>query len=80
MLDSTSLRALGARVEQYFDWYRRQDPEMPDQAAEVVASFSYLTTHPSRDGARKLLPQTEAFSLGSMWEEMRLALADMARA
>lgn len=81
MADDVMLRQLGRRVEQFFDWYRRQEPEaVPESAAEVVATFSYLSTHPSRDQARKLLPQTEVFSFGSIWEEMRLALAEMARA
>jgi hypothetical protein len=81
MQNELTLRQLGVRVEQFFDWYRRQEPEvMPDAAAEVVAGFGYLTTHPSRELARKLLATTEQFAFGSVWEEMRLALADLARA
>lgn len=81
MHDAVTLRQLGLRVEQFFDWYRRQEPELvPDAAAELVASFTYLSTHPSREQARRLLPVTEAFAFGALWEEMRLALAEMARA
>lgn len=81
MYDDATLRQLGARVEQFFDWYRRQEPEaVPETAAEIVASFTYLSTHPSREQARRLLPVTETFTFGSLWEEMRLALAEMARA
>ncbi|MBE2253940.1 MAG: hypothetical protein IAE78_30710 [Myxococcus sp.] len=75
------LRKLGVRVEQFFDWYRRQEPELvPETAAEIVASFTYLSSHPSREQARKLLPATETFAFGALWEEMRLALKEMARA
>jgi hypothetical protein len=81
MHDDVSLRQLGLRVEQYFDWYRRQEPDVVTEgAAEVVATFRYLSTHPSREVARRLLPLTEGISYGTPWEEMRLALADMARA
>lgn len=46
MHDAMTLRQLGLRVEQFFDWYRRQEPELvPDAAAEVVASFTYLYRH-----------------------------------
>jgi hypothetical protein len=79
-MDAATLRQLGARVEQFFDWYRRQEPEVvPETAAEVVASFAYLSTHPSREQARKLLPVAKIFSFGAHWEEMRLALDEMAR-
>lgn len=81
MYDAVTLRQLGVRVEQFFDWYRRQEPEVvPETAAELVASFTYLSTHPSRELARRLLPLTAGFSFGAVWEEMRLALAEMARA
>lgn len=81
MHDDVTLRQLGARVEQFFDWYRRQEPEVvPETAAEAVASFTYWTTHPSREQARKLLPLVERFSFGGLWEEMRLALLELAHA
>lgn len=81
MHDEMTLRQLGVRVEQFFDWFRRQEPELvPECAAEAVASFSYLTAHPSRERARQLLPRLEGVSLGGLWEEMRLAVAELARA
>ena len=81
MHDDVTLRQLGMRVEQFFDWYRRQEPEaVPDAAAEVMASFTYLSTHPTREQARKLLHVTESFTFGALWEEMRLAIAELARA
>lgn len=81
MHDDVTLRQLGLRVEQFFDWYRRQEPDVVTEgAAEVVATFRYLSAHPSREVARRLLPLTEGVSYGAPWDEMRLALADMARA
>lgn len=81
MHNAVSLRQLGVRVEQFFDWYRRQEPEVVSEtAAEAVASFTYWSSHPTREQARQLLPVVERLSFGGLWEEMRLALAEMAHA
>ncbi len=73
------IRSLGPRLEQYFDWYRRQEPDVPQEAASVVDRFVQLVRGPANaEAARRLLQDAAGFDFGTLWEEMRLALLTLA--
>ena len=76
-----SIRPVAQRLEQYFDWYLRADPDATTEAADVVSRFLRLVEGPSSPTeAKALLDDSGAFSLGSAWEEMRAALRVLAHA
>ena len=74
-----SLRSVAERLENYFDWYFRIDPDATAWAVTLVNRFNRLVSG-SGDAveAKKLLDDTSGVSLGSPWEEMRLALLTLA--
>ena len=79
MSQADSVRSIASRLETYFDWYVRVDPEVPSAVWSLLSRFSALVNGPENvDAARQLLDETKAFSLGSPWEELRLALARLA--
>ena len=79
MLQPDSVRSVAIRLESYFDWYVRVDPEVPSAVWSLLARFSALVNGPENVvAARQLLDETKGFSLGSPWEELRLALAQLA--
>ena len=79
MLQPDSVRSVATRLESYFDWYVRVDPEVPSAVWSLLARFSALVNGPENVvAARQLLDETKGFSLGSPWEELRLALAQLA--
>ena len=79
MSQADSVRSIASRLESYFDWYVRVDPEVPSAVWSLLSRFSALVNGPENvDAARQLLDETKAFSLGSPWEELRLALARLA--
>ncbi|MCC6338340.1 MAG: hypothetical protein IT380_30640 [Myxococcales bacterium] len=76
-----SIRPTAQRLEQYFNWYLRADPDATSEAADLVSRFLQLVSGPaSAQEAKLLLDKSGAFALGSAWEEMRAALRVMARA
>jgi hypothetical protein len=79
MLQPDSVRSVATRLESYFDWYVRVDPEVPSAVWSLLSRFSALVEGPENQAAaRQLLDETKAYSLGSPWEELRLALAQLA--
>ncbi len=79
MSQADSVRSIASRLETYFDWYVRVDPEVPSAVWSLLSRFSALVNGPENvAAARQLLDETQAFSLGSPWEELRLALARLA--
>ena len=79
MLQPDSVRSVAIRLESYFDWYVRVDPEVPSAVWSLLSRFSALVNGPENVvAARQLLDETKGFSLGSPWEELRLALAQLA--
>lgn len=79
MSQADSVRSIASRLETYFDWYVRVDPEVPSAVWSLLSRFSALVNGPQNvAAARQLLAETQAFSLGSPWEELRLALAQLA--
>jgi hypothetical protein len=79
MLQPDSVRSVAHRLESYFDWYVRVDPEVPSAVWSLLSRFSALVEGPANAAAAKqLLDETRAYSLGSPWEELRLALAQLA--
>lgn len=74
-----SVRSAAARIEQYFEWYVRVDPEVPSAVWTLLSRFHDLLEHPDDErAARQLLADTRGFSYGSPWEELRLAVAQLA--
>lgn len=81
MMQPESIRPIADRLESYFDWYMRIDPDVTPAAANIVARFVQLSRRKtSRKEAKELLKASDGFSLGSAWEEMRAALMLLARA
>ncbi len=79
MSQADSVRSTATRLETYFDWYVRVDPEVPSAVWSLLSRFSALVHGPENvAAARQLLDETRAYSLGSPWEELRLALARLA--
>ena len=79
MLQPDSVRSVASRLETYFDWYVRVDPEVPSAVWSLLSRFSALVEGPANEAvARQLLDETRAYSLGSPWEELRLALSQLA--
>jgi hypothetical protein len=74
-----SVRSVAQRLEGYFDWYFRIDPDASAWALPLVTRFQKLCTG-SGDAAeaKRLFDDTAAVSLGSPWEEMRVALLTLA--
>ena len=80
MSQADSVRSIASRLETYFDWYVRVDPEVPSAVWSLLTRFSALVNGPENvAAARQLLDETKGFSLGSPWEELRLALARLAQ-
>lgn len=74
-----SVRSIAQRLEHYFDWYLRSDPDASSAAVALVNRFTTLVQgHADATEAKRLLDDTRGFSLGSPWEEMRLALMQLA--
>jgi hypothetical protein len=81
LMQTESVRSVATRLESYFEWYVRIDPEVPSAVWSLLSRFSALVEGPADAAAAKeLLDETRAFSLGSPWEELRLALAQLAHA
>ena len=79
MSQPDSVRSVATRLENYFDWYVRVDPEVPSAVWTLLSRFSALVNGPENvAGAQQLLAETNGYSLGSPWEELRLALAQLA--
>jgi len=79
MLQPDSVRSVATRLETYFEWYVRVDPEVPSAVWSLLSRFSALVEGPSNPpAAQQLLDDTRGFSFGSPWEELRLALAQLA--
>lgn len=79
MLQPDSVRSVATRLETYFDWYVRVDPEVPSAVWSLLSRFSALVEGPANPpAAQQLLDDTQGFSFGSPWEELRLALAQLA--
>ena len=79
MLQPDSVRSVANRLETYFDWYVRVDPDVPSAVWSLLSRFSALVEGPANEAvARQLLDETRAYSLGSPWEELRLALSQLA--
>lgn len=79
MLQPDSVRSVATRLESYFDWYVRVDPEVPSAVWSLLSRFSALVEGPTNvAAAQQLLDETKAFSLGSPWEELRLTLTQLA--
>lgn len=75
-----TVRSVARRLENYFDWYLRMDPDASSAACELFNRFTALVNGPvNRTEAKKLLDETRGFALGSPWEEMRLALQTLSR-
>lgn len=76
-----SIRPVAQRLEQYFDWYLRADPDATAEAADLVSRFLKLVdgSAPPNE-AQALYDESGAYSLGSAWEEMRAALKLLAHA
>ncbi|MEW5741999.1 MAG: hypothetical protein AB1938_24000 [Myxococcota bacterium] len=76
-----SIRPVAQRLEQYFNWYLRTDPDATAEAADLVSRFLALVSGPaSAQEAKVLFDRSGAYALGSAWEEMRAALKVMAHA
>ncbi|MFZ5441985.1 MAG: hypothetical protein ACOZQL_18410 [Myxococcota bacterium] len=75
-----TVRSVARRLENYFDWYLRIDPDASSAAVALVSRFTQLANGPvNANEAKKLLDETRAFALGSPWEEMRMALLTLSR-
>ena len=80
MQQPDTVRSVATRLETYFDWYVRVDPEVPSAVWSLLSRFSALVAGPSNPpAAQQLLEDTNGFSFGSPWEELRLALARLAQ-
>jgi hypothetical protein len=80
MLPAETVRSVATRLENYFDWYVRIDPDVPAEAVQLLSRFTELAWGPSDSAAAKrLLDESRGFTLGSPWEEMRAALQTLAR-
>jgi len=76
-----SIRAVADRLEKYFDWYLRVDPDVTPAHAAIVDRFVQLATGPtSTPEAKALLEASDGMALGSAWEEMRATLRVLAHA
>lgn len=76
-----TVRSVATRLQSYFEWYVRTDPDVSDALVALVSRFSALSTHDAnRAEARSLLEAMRGFSLGSPFEELRFALARLATA
>jgi hypothetical protein len=74
-----SVRSVAQRLENYFEWYFRIDPDASAWAVTVVSRFQKLVRGTGDAAeAKKLLDESASFSFGSPWEEMRLALLTLA--
>lgn len=74
-----SLRSVAQRLENYFEWYFRIDPDATAWAVTLVSRFNRLVSGTGDAAeAKRLLDDTSGVSLGSPWEEMRLALLTLA--
>lgn len=75
-----SVRSVAARLEQYFEWYVRVDPEVPSAVWTLLSRFHDVVEHPeNREAAQELLDDTRGFTFGSPWEELRLTLSALAQ-
>jgi hypothetical protein len=78
-MPAETVRSVATRLEHFFDWYVRTDPDVPAEAVQLLSRFNALAWGPSNAAAaKKLLEETNGFTLGSPWEEMRLALRTLA--
>ncbi len=76
-----TVRAVAARLQSYFEWYVRTDPDASEATVALVSRFSAVAQcGADRADARSLLEAMRGVSLGSPFEEMRLALARLAAA
>ncbi len=74
-----SVNSVAERLETYFEWYMHSDPDASSVVGELVSRFYALVAGPSNVAeAKRLLDDTSGVSLGSPWEEMRLALKQLA--
>jgi len=81
MLQPESVRSVADRLENYFEWYLRTDPDASSAVVTLVSRFTALVAGPANKAeAKRLLDDTRGFSLGSPWEEMRLTLMTLATA
>lgn len=79
MTQPETVRSVAQRLEHYFDWYVRVDPDVPAAVWMLLSRFFALAEAPQNvAAARELLREMSAFSLGSPWEEARLALSRLA--
>ena len=75
------VRSIAERLERYFDWYFRADPDASPEAVTLVTRFTDLARGPKDVvAAKRLFEESGTVFLGSAWEEMRLALKVMATA
>ncbi len=80
MLQPDTVRSVASRLETYFEWYVRVDPEVPSAVWSLLSRFSALVAGPSNPhAAQQLLDETGGFSFGSPWEELRLTLTQLAQ-
>lgn len=80
MKEPESVRSISKRLGNYFEWYLRIDPDAPSAVWPLVTRFRELMEGPANMAAAKqLLEETKGISLGSPWEELRAALAQLAR-
>jgi hypothetical protein len=81
MLQPESVRSVAERLDNYFEWYLRTDPDASSAVVSLVARFTALVAGPVDTAeAKRLLDDTRGISLGSPWEEMRMALMTLTRA
>jgi hypothetical protein len=81
MLQPESVRSVADRLENYFEWYLRTDPDASSAVVTLVNRFTALVAGPVDTAeAKRLLDDTRGFALGSPWEEMRLTLMTLAHA
>jgi|APLak6261675434_1056106.scaffolds.fasta_scaffold01051_5 hypothetical protein len=79
MQQAESVRSVADRLESYFEWYLRTDPDASSAVVTLVSRFSALVAGPANAAeAKRLLDDTRGFALGSPWEEMRLQLLRLA--
>jgi hypothetical protein len=75
-----TVRSVASRLENYFEWYLRTDPDASSAVVTLVSRFTALVAGPVNAAeAKRLLDDTRGFALGSPWEEMRLALMTLSR-
>jgi hypothetical protein len=74
-----SVRSVAQRLDNYFEWYFRIDPDATAWAVTLFNRFQKLVSGPADAAeAKRLLDESATLSLGSPWEEMRLTLLTLA--